>query len=211
MFLSVLILTISAFAVVQARSYRTKSSDVYVHGYYRNGTYVSPYYRSAPNGIIWDNYSCIDDGKCGTSTSIPSSTSTYKSSSDCLSTEYWDTTCKSIPANATKDGLYSYNCNDNYIKNNNACIALPANAIKYGDYFWVCNTGYSADYVNNKCTSNEPQYTCPANSTYKTDGCYCNKNYAVSTLDPSKCVTYKQWCIEHGYKYYSSVKNQCSF
>lgn len=55
-------------SIVFARSYRSSSSDVYVHGYYRkNGTYVQPHYRSAPDGIISNNYSCIDNGKCGLS------------------------------------------------------------------------------------------------------------------------------------------------
>jgi len=64
------ILSLPAFAF--ARSYRSSSSDVYVHGYYRkNGTYVQPHYRSAPDGIVSNNYSCIDDGKCG-GTSGPS-------------------------------------------------------------------------------------------------------------------------------------------
>jgi hypothetical protein len=34
------------------------SADVYVEGYTRsNGTYVSPHYRSSPNGTTLDNYS----------------------------------------------------------------------------------------------------------------------------------------------------------
>ena len=34
------------------------SQDVYVKGHYRsNGKYVKPYYRSAPNGNVFDNYS----------------------------------------------------------------------------------------------------------------------------------------------------------
>lgn len=34
------------------------SADVYVDGYTRsNGTYVSPHYRSSPNGTTMDNYS----------------------------------------------------------------------------------------------------------------------------------------------------------
>lgn len=33
------------------------AGDVYVDGYYRkNGTYVRPHYRSAPNDQKWDNY-----------------------------------------------------------------------------------------------------------------------------------------------------------
>src|SRR4051812_4762152 len=55
-------------SIAFARSYRSSSSDVYVHGYYRkNGTYVQPHYRSTPDGIISNNYSCIDDGRCGLS------------------------------------------------------------------------------------------------------------------------------------------------
>lgn len=60
-----------------ARSYRTKSTDVYVKGYYKkNGTYVQPYYRSKADGITTNNYSCIDYGKCGTSTTKVNSDST---------------------------------------------------------------------------------------------------------------------------------------
>lgn len=48
-----------------ARSYRTKSSDVYVKGYYRkNGKYVKPHYKSKSDGHKFNNYSCIDSGKC---------------------------------------------------------------------------------------------------------------------------------------------------
>ncbi len=67
-FLFAIIFTICTFNVTEARSYRSSPSDVYVRGYYRSdGTYVAPYYRSAPDGIISNNYGCIDDGKCGTS------------------------------------------------------------------------------------------------------------------------------------------------
>ena len=34
------------------------AKDTYVHGYTRkDGTYVSPHYRSAPNSTVYDNYS----------------------------------------------------------------------------------------------------------------------------------------------------------
>lgn len=47
--------------ITQARSTRTSSSDVYVKWYYKKDwTYVSPYYRSAPDWIKSNNYSCID-------------------------------------------------------------------------------------------------------------------------------------------------------
>jgi hypothetical protein len=36
----------------------TAAANQYVHGYTRsNGTYVSPYYRSSPNGTVTDNFS----------------------------------------------------------------------------------------------------------------------------------------------------------
>ena len=39
-------------------SINVKAQDVYVKGYYtKNGTYVEPYYRTAPNNTNWDNYS----------------------------------------------------------------------------------------------------------------------------------------------------------
>lgn len=51
---------------VEARSSRSSPSDVYVHGYTRsNGTYVAPYYRTAPDSSISNNYGCIDNGVCG--------------------------------------------------------------------------------------------------------------------------------------------------
>lgn len=63
-----LTLMLQLIPVAEARSYRSKSSDVYVKSYYRkDGTYVNSHYRSAPDGNVWNNYSCIDDGKCGSS------------------------------------------------------------------------------------------------------------------------------------------------
>ena len=64
-FISLLIVSIigfsSVFATVEARSYRTKSSDVYVKGYIKkNGTDVAPHYRSRADGKKYNNYSYID-------------------------------------------------------------------------------------------------------------------------------------------------------
>ena len=38
-------------------SYECFSQDVYVKGYYRNGKYIQPHYRSRPNSTINDNWS----------------------------------------------------------------------------------------------------------------------------------------------------------
>ncbi|MEW6614807.1 MAG: hypothetical protein AB1401_05015 [Thermodesulfobacteriota bacterium] len=49
--LTTLILLFSFIGVVLAK-------DVHVKGYYRkDGTYVQPHYRTAPNKSVWDNYS----------------------------------------------------------------------------------------------------------------------------------------------------------
>lgn len=52
-----------AFAVLcaasyaEASSYRHSPNDVYVDGYSRkDGTYVEPHYRSAPDGNPYNNY-----------------------------------------------------------------------------------------------------------------------------------------------------------
>src|SRR5690349_1605018 len=67
-FILIVFLTLALPSITYARSFRSSSSDVYVHGYHRkDGTYVQPHYRSAPDGIISNNYSCIDNGKCGLS------------------------------------------------------------------------------------------------------------------------------------------------
>ena len=42
---------------LEAANRRYSSDDVYVSGHTRrDGTYVEPYYRSAPNANRWDNY-----------------------------------------------------------------------------------------------------------------------------------------------------------
>lgn len=62
---SILPVATGSVQTVEARNYRTSSSDVYVKGYYRkNGTYVAPYYRTKVNKTKLDNYSCIDYGRC---------------------------------------------------------------------------------------------------------------------------------------------------
>lgn len=59
-----IIVPFACINIVDARSTRTKSSDVYVNWYYRkDGTYVNWYYRSAPDWIKRNNYSCIDYGQ----------------------------------------------------------------------------------------------------------------------------------------------------
>ncbi len=50
---------------VEARTYRTRTSDVRVGGYYRsNGSYIQPYYRSKADSSRLNNYVCFDYARC---------------------------------------------------------------------------------------------------------------------------------------------------
>lgn len=64
--LSVLLVLFFLFpSFADARSYRTKSSDVHVNGYYKKSwTYVNSYYRTPKDYTKKNNYSCIDYGRC---------------------------------------------------------------------------------------------------------------------------------------------------
>lgn len=60
-----LVLTFFLPLTAEARSYRTKSSDVYVKSYTtKSGKYVPAYYRSKSDGKKSNNYSCTDYGRC---------------------------------------------------------------------------------------------------------------------------------------------------
>lgn len=51
------IMVTCAIGTAEAGQRRYSDSDVQVDGYYRrDGTYVEPHYRSAPNANKWDNY-----------------------------------------------------------------------------------------------------------------------------------------------------------
>lgn len=138
---------------VGARSSRTSPSDVYVKGYTRSdGTYVSPHYRSAPDGVISNNYSCIDDGKCGASsysgsysTPLPSSVTTAPSPS-CLGNTRWDGSACVCLSGFTKSST------------TDLCITLSTwCAEKYGprSYFsnstCYCGSGDSYDQASDSC------------------------------------------------------------
>ena len=62
---SLILLNSVVFSTVEARSYRTKSSDVHIKSYTRkNGTKVKAYYRSKADNSKTNNYNCIDHGRC---------------------------------------------------------------------------------------------------------------------------------------------------
>lgn len=49
---------IAVIAALISSAAATAMADVWVNGYVRgNGTYVAPYVRSNPDGVLWNNYS----------------------------------------------------------------------------------------------------------------------------------------------------------
>lgn len=136
---------------VSARSYRTSPTDVYVHGYYTSkGTYVAPYYRSAPDSSLLNNYSCIDYGRCGGSTVSPSLPIIYPT--PVSQPKY---SCDAFGPNAYLNGTLCYcksgfewnsgmtacvsivQCGDGYLKRNNQCITYSQDCqSSYGSNTW---------------------------------------------------------------------------
>lgn len=197
------LMTLSALSLatpvsVEARSYRTKSSDVYVKGYTKkNGTYVAPHYRSAPDKSILNNYSCIDNGKCGGSlytysppsysfttpvpttipaytfttpapTPTPTPTYTYKPLPVCSDFSYFDgTQCK------CKYGYTKSLKSDSCVPLNAACVELfgPSAIYREGDGLChYCTTaGYTFDRGTSTCVPNQPIVT-PTQKTKKYNG-----------------------------------------
>lgn len=128
--------------IANARSYRTKSSDVYVKGYYKkNGTYVKPYYRSKSDSSVYNNYSCIDYGKCGNGGSSYSTTTTNYKPIISTSSSIKVKTASFITLDSIKT-LYRETNNAYYVtgKTSNNCSKIEVKAFNfekdiYDDYF----------------------------------------------------------------------------
>lgn len=173
-------------SVAEARSYRSSPSDVYVRGYFRkDGTYVSPHYRSSPDGYTWNNYSCIDNGQCGsTYTSRNYSVGTYNYNTNSyqpISTPIPAHSSKVTPPANAKLNLFGddWICDSGYKRNyqTNQCDKIECPSNSYESFgFCLCNSGYQKNYSSGLC---EP---CPENSTGQYGACSCNQGYVKNTL-----------------------------
>jgi len=199
---------------VSARATRTSASDVYVKGYTKkNGTYVAPHYRTPPNNTLLDNYSCIDQGRCGTGVSggttytAPSvSAPTIKTTSGC-------------PDNSTLNGTMCV-CNAGYQKSTTSNVCVSSDSVceyGYGQSFFdvamsqcVCKSGYTmTQYTGFKyCTI--ASYTCPVNSTLNGSQCICNEGYTVGQ-DKASCISLKDQCTQRygDTVYFDSTDSRC--
>ncbi len=149
----------------QIFSARYADAYVSVHGYFRsNGTYVSPYVRSNPNGLKYDNY--------GWAPSQGLYNKTYGTRGT-----YWDT-----PTYITDPGYYQgkaiYDLNHGSVPTNASINSFDGN--------WYCNTGYKTTYDSQFNRTGCEKIIVPANaslSTFSNDW-YCNTGYKT-TFDNS--------------------------
>lgn len=176
---------------VEARTSRTKSSDVYVKGYTKkNGTYVAPHYRSAPDSIISNNYSCIDYWNCGTnsaSTNYTTPSANYSISSF-NSPSFTELCQKSY-------GKYSIATSDNQC----SCMAwynrdnLGKSCIKNLTPSELCQKEYWFNSYSNWTKLEDWSYSCSCDVWY----------YSIWSDNKNKrsCVKPIEWCQN---KYWSS-------
>lgn len=131
--------------ILLAFSVAAEARDVRVRGYYRkDGTYVSPHTRSAPNRTTADNWSTRGNfnpytGKRGTKPETPAVSTPY----------YWaypSTPKPSPPSQSPVTDLSRYDIDDSAHKFLNVC---GGNFLGGRDYlgYGIC-TGYIAGYVD---------------------------------------------------------------
>jgi len=161
-FLLWVIVFLSLVSSIDLAFAKGKGGSVSVRGYVRkDGTYVAPHYRSAPDGNFNNNWSTKGNvnpytGKEGTKTSpnggYGTGTSTYpyinpnEQSPNSASKPNVTEKEINIPANAKLN--YSgrgWECEHGFYKSGDACAAvnIPANAkLNYSGHGWECEHGY---------------------------------------------------------------------
>lgn len=200
----------------------TPSANAYVSvdGYYRkDGTYVSPYVRSEPNGLKYDNYSYTPSqglyndtyGTRGDDWDTP----TYITDPDYYTGKYlydlnngdsysspnynYSVSTPSCPSNSYYDSINdSCKCNFGYVVSGNSCV--------YGNTFCSNDYGYGAEYnsLNNSC---ECRYGYRWNGSMTS--CISNNDYCEVTYGYHSSASYSGKCeCDHGYYFdgYSCIE-----
>ncbi len=178
--------------LVEARSYRSSPSDVHVRGYTRkDGTYVSPHYRSAPDGVVSNNYSCIDDGKCGTGSSYSGSSASGNSGGS-----------SGVAAQPSSGSSYTAPvplrlCPENAGWNGTAC---------------ACFNGYTKSRTSSACVTTNmwcmEKYGGQSYFNNTENICYCSDGYFYDKTSDT-CMDARLFCSRLGLAQYDSVKNMC--
>lgn len=188
-FVSTLLLSILIPAVTFAA--------VHVNGYYRkDGTYVSPHFRSNPDGNPTNNWSYPGNtnpytGETATGDPATYLDNYYNRSGGTGSGSLPGVSPYVLPATPTSidepGGSRTYGmlfCNAGYYKKNDACIQLPANAHAYGSSLY-CDTSYYLT-TDNTCVA------LPSNAIASySSGYSCRSGYI---LQGSSCITADDWC-----------------
>jgi hypothetical protein len=190
-------------------------ADSWVNGYTKkNGTYVSGYWRSSPDGNPYNNWSYPGNTNPYTGKTATGNSSTYlknyygTSAGTYSSPSYsYSSTYDSCPANSYSDGMGSCKCNYGYIVSGGSCvygntychsklgIMSGYNSLSKTcecDAGYVLNSSgtcsYKSNYYGTYSTGSEySNSTCPTHShSSLTGGCSCDAGYKVSK-DKSSC------------------------
>lgn len=178
---------------VLARSSRSSSSDVYVNWYYRsNWTYVQPHYRSAPDGIVSNNYWCIDSWICGWLSSTSSNYSVYN------------------------DPLKQAMCSKKYPWTVYRYIDDMCICENWGDFdskYWKCLTGIEKNQIKTESCSvrfpwtyyseNSDMCVCSNWWDYYAEYWTCLSRNEVNSMSRVQCATQYPWTT------YNEKLNQC--
>jgi len=198
--------------------------SVHVKGHFRkDGTYVQPHYRSAPDSSFYNNWSTkgnfnpytgeegtVDSPPIKSGTGVPSqiyipiftgnSSSVSSSSQTNINLPSANVT-PSIPENSYRSGN-SWYCNSGYRRVGDKCVALnvPANAYVSGNA-WYCNSGYRR--VGDECR----KLNVPENAYVSGNAWYCNSGYrrvgdkCVALNVPANAyVSGNAWYCNSGYR-----------
>ena len=155
----------------------SKSSDVWVNGYYRSdGTYVNGYYRSAPNGNPYDNYSYPGNTNPYTGKTATGNPNTYlknysgNSNSSYSTTYYVRTNSLNLRSGPSKNfpviGSLNYGNDVQVIEKVNS-LWTKVNITYYDNYTLKTKIGYVySDYLTSNNPSSNLNYSSNSNHPF---------------------------------------------
>ncbi len=222
-FLLAAIFSVGFFNFTEARG------SVHVNGYYRkNGTYVQPHYRSAPDGNPYNNWSYPGNtnpytGKTADGNSDTYLKNYYNNSSGSLGTNfnynysspsYNNSYNYSLPGYSSNSGSgYDYQSNNSSIfSTDESCQRQFGNAKSYGLTQCKCGDGYVFNSDKTYCISMDQYCKNLYGYNAKVDSlnqCVCNDGYYFDKTN-NTCVTLDQTCkSQYGLGAKSYGANQC--
>lgn len=175
-----------------ARSSRSSSSDVYVQGYTKsNWTYVAPYYRSSPDGIISNNYWYIDSWIWWGGTSNYSTTPAYNGYSNSI---YYDDSM--IIWTDSYIAKKQSSCSKKYPGTTYQIQGDKCSCNNWGEYDSKSRSCITEDTRNSQCNTKFPW------TTYQADGdkCVCKNGGEYDSKKKSCIDTLADKCKYSGWE-----------